>query len=297
MTKKILVIGSSGFIGKHLVWELEKHKDFIVTAADIAVESFSKATSIACDILDAENINTIFEKVKPNFVYNLAGFSNLSYANEHPKKVIELNILGNLNILEACYKYNTERFIYASSAYAVGDAGGFYGFSKAHSEKLVELYQQQFGLNFTILRYGSIYGSTASHNNYIYNLISDAIKSGEINHDSDGEEVREYIHVDDVARLSVDILCDNKYENSHLILTGQERYKRKELFETINEIMGNTLKISYADTTISGRYKSTPYSFKTQQHLKLTANPFVDLGQGLTECIASIQQNEESHNE
>lgn len=58
-----------------------------------------------------------------------------------------------------------ERFIYASSAYALSNEGSFYGISKQSSEKLTEEY---YALKYTVIRYGSLYGERASHNNYIY---------------------------------------------------------------------------------------------------------------------------------
>ena len=64
---------------------------------------------------------------------------------------MELNILGNINILNACLKAKIKRFIYASSAYAMSDKGSFYGISKLTSEKIVEEYAVKFDLKFTDL--------------------------------------------------------------------------------------------------------------------------------------------------
>ena len=107
----------------------------------------------------------------------------------------------------------------------------------------------------------------------------------------DGEDLREYIHAGDAAKLSVDIIEDKKYENDHIILTGTERLKRIELITMINEIMNNQLKVKQLSDKNIGHYKITPYSYHPTVAKKLVANPFIDLGQGLLKCILEINKN------
>ena len=199
--------------------------------------------------------------------------------------------MGNLNILEACKGIGSiDRFVYASSAYALSSDGSFYGISKQTSEKLTEEYYKKYGLKYTVIRYGSLYGERASHNNYIYKLLRNALQSGELHYKGDGEDLREYIHAADGAKLSVDILEDRQYENEHIILTGTERLKRIELITMINEIMENKLKVKQLSDKHSGHYKITPYSYHPSVAKKLVANPFIDLGQGLLKCIQEINK-------
>ena len=99
-------------------------------------------------------------------------------------------------------------------------------------------------MDYTILRYGSIYSDRYFENNYIFNLVKTAVKTGEINHPGDGEEIREYIHALDAAKLSADVIEHEEYKNKHLVLTGVERIKRGDLFKMINEILGGSLKIN-----------------------------------------------------
>ena len=86
-----------------------------------------------------------------------------------------MNIIGNLNIMEACHKHNVERFIFASTVYVNSKEGGFYRCSKIACEKYLEEFQRTFGLNYTILRYGSLYGPRADRNNGILKIITKAI--------------------------------------------------------------------------------------------------------------------------
>jgi UDP-glucose 4-epimerase len=175
----------------------------------------------------------------------------------------------------------------------MSDKGSFYGISKLTSEKLIEEYNKKYGLNYTIIRYGSVYSEREFENNYIYNLIKKAILTGKIEHSGDGEEIREYIHARDVAKLSVDVIESNEFENEHLILTGMERMKRKELFDMVNEILGNKLEIKLYNNNYKYHYKTTTYSFTPKISKKLIPNPYIDIGQGILETIKTIYEEVE----
>ncbi len=289
MRRKVVVFGGTGFLGSYLIDELLKN-GYGVVAADINPSKYvDEEYYIKCDILDKKQVNEI---VKGAFVvYNFAGFASLDDAIANPYRAMELNVMGNLNILEACREHHIKRFVYASSAYAMSDKGSFYGISKLTSEKLTEEYYKKFGLEFTIVRYGSVYAERDYPNNYIYNLIKTAISTGEIIHSGDGTEIREYIHAADVAKLALDIIESDAYINEHIILTGVERMHRKELFEMINEIVGGTITISLDNSGYCNHYKTTPYSFMPTRSKKLVANPYINLGQGLIECLKDIENH------
>lgn len=291
--KKVLVFGGFGFLGYYLVNEL-LNRGYHVTVADINKdEKFqSNITYVKCDIINKKNVENVFKKDQFNFVYNLAGFANLDTAIKYPIDTINLNVIGNMHILEECVKNNISRFIYASSAYAMSNKGSFYGISKLASEKIVEEYLKKYSLPFTILRYGSVYSARSYENNYIYNLIKSAVLKGEINHKGDGNELREYIHAVDASKLSVDIIESEDFKNLHVILTGNERMKRSDLFNMIKEILNNKLDIKYKNDGYQNHYNFTPYSFEPSVSRKLSANPNIDMGQGLLECIRSVYKNE-----
>lgn len=287
--KKVIVFGGSGFLGSYVADELAR-KNYDVIIADLHETIYNnKHKFIQVDISDTEKLDEIVSQV--DIVYNFIAVANLDEAIHEPIKTMQINIMGNLHLLEACRKSsNIERFVYASSAYALSSEGSFYGISKQTSEKLVEEYYSRYGLKYTIIRYGSLYGQRASHNNYIYNLLKQAIQSSELKYKGDGEDIREYIHAADAAKLSVNILENRQFENEHIILTGMEKLKRIELLTMINEIMHNKLKITKIDNNNEGHYKITPYSFQPRVAKKLVANPYIDLGQGLLECIQEIYQ-------
>ncbi len=291
---KVVVFGGSGFLGSYVADELTR-RGYDVTIADINSSIYLKENQNfkKVDILDIENIKNIIKDAE--VIYNFVAIANLDDAIHNPLITMNINVMGNLNILEACRNNkNIKRFVYASSAYALSSEGSFYGISKQSSEKLTEEYYKRYGLKYTVIRYGSLYGERASHNNYIYNLLESAIKTGILNYKGDGQDLREYIHAADAAKLSVDILEDIQYENEHIILTGIEKLKRLDLLIMINEIMQNRLQIKQISDDNMGHYKITPYTFHPTTAKKLVANPYIDLGQGLLECIQEIYKQIEN---
>ncbi len=290
MPKKIVVFGGNGFIGSYLIEELLDHGYHVISADLTPSKYVDDRYYTRCDILDKAQVTALVEGA--SIVYNFAGFANLDDAIANPTKALELNVMGNLNILEACKTHHVKRFVYASSAYAMSDKGSFYGISKLTSEKLTEEYYKKFGLEFTIVRYGSVYGERDYHNNYIYNLLKQSVATQEIHHSGDGEEIREYIHAADVAKLAREIIESDDFINEHIILTGVERMQRRELFEMINEILGGSLTINLNDDGYHNHYKTTPYSFHPTRSKKLVANPYIDMGQGLLDCLKDIEENQ-----
>jgi UDP-glucose 4-epimerase len=288
--KKVAVFGGSGFLGTYLVNELVS-RGYDVYSLDLKpAATDSKSTFVEVDILDRDRINNVFEQHQFNIVYNLAGFANLDKAIEFPVETFQLNVMGNLFILEASRLHKVERFVYASSAYAMSDKGAFYGLSKLSSEKVIEEYEKKYDFPFTILRYGSLYSDQDFENNYIFNLIKECISSGKIDHSGDGEEIREYIHAADAAKLSVDVVEKDEFRGKHIILTGVERLKRIELFGLINEIMGGEIEINLKNDGYSNHYKFTPYSFSPEESQRLLPNPYIDMGQGILNCIKKAHE-------
>ncbi len=287
---KILIFGGNGFLGSYTVEECQK-KGHEVYIADINNQYFDDDYFYYCDILDKKKVNKIVSQ-KFDVIYNYAGFASLDESMNEPYQTLNLNINGNINILEACRKYKINHYIYASSAYAMNLKGSFYGVSKLSSEKIIEEYQKRFGINFTIIRYGSVYSERFSSNNYLFNLIKKALNTKHIRHEGDGEEIREYIHASDAGRLSTEILGNDEFLNQHIILTGLERMKRVELFEMIREISGEAIEINLMSNGYHHHYKLTPYQFQPVLSKKMIANPYVDMGQGILEIIQQIKKNE-----
>lgn len=286
--KKILVTGGFGFIGSYVTKDLLA-KGYNVLVADIIEDQkIDGAEFVKCDLRSEDDLKSVFE-YELDTVIHLAGFSNLREAKNNPSLTIALNTLATTQILELCVEKGISKFIYGSSAYANSSKGSFYGISKLASEKIIEEFHEKYKLDYNILRYGSVYSEMDSDNNYVYNLIKTAFEKGEINHSSDGMELREYIHASDVSRLTLKVLENEDYVNQSFILTGLEQFSRLQLFEMIKEISGEPIEIITANKKDENQYNLSPYSFQASRAKKLIANPQVDLGQGLLEIIRKLK--------
>lgn len=282
----VIVFGGSGFLGSYVVDELiaRGHR---VTVFDRQHSDFNnpKAQIILGDILDSAAVAKAVNGHQA--VYNFAGLADLNESVDKPVETIRLNVMGNLNILEACRNRPTERFVFASSVYVHSSKGAFYGASKKASELIIEQYAQLYNLGYTIVRYGSVYGERADETNRIYRIIRQALIEGRVDFPGDGSEEREYIHGRDAAKLSVDILAP-EYRNQNVILTGVERFRYSDLLGMLKEMMNDRIEIKMLDEEYKGHYTLTPYSFTPSVGVKLVNNPSIDFGQGMLECIDRI---------
>ena len=283
---KVSVFGGAGFLGSYVVDELIKCGHAVaVFDRKPSVHLGNRGKMIVGDLMDPKAVS---DAVKGHeVVYNFAGFSDLNQSILQPVETITLNVMGNINVLEACREHKVSRFIYASSAYVFSRKGAFYGISKKCSELIIEEYSKQYNFDHTIVRYGSVYGERADSSNRIYRILRQALTEGKITFAGDGTEEREYIHGRDAAKLSVEILNDD-FRSQHVILTGIERHKYQDLLRLVNEIMDNKLAIELQHQDYRGHYVQTPYSFAPTVGVKLISNPCVDFGQGLLECIETL---------
>jgi len=286
--KKVLVTGSSGFLGSHIVDSL-LNNGYSVIGFDLEEASYNQNLShfFSGDISDYNKLSKAMDGC--HYVYHLAGIADIGESVQDPEKAIKVNILGTHNILKASVEKEIERFIFASSIYVYSELGGFYRVTKQACEKIIDEYQKSYGLNYTILRYGSLYGTRANNFNSIRNMLEEALTNNEIIRRGDGEEIREYINVIDAAKLSVRSL-DSDYINKHLIITGNQSLKIKELLLMIKEIFNNKIKISYKPGDELHHYQITPFSFRSQIAERLTPNTFIDIGQGIMEVLNELAQ-------
>lgn len=222
-------------------------------------------------------------------VFHCAAVADLGEARQDPRRALEVNVMGTLNVLEAAASSGARRFMHASSVYALSSSGSIYRTSKQASERLVQDLSVQLGLESTILRFGSLYGPRSDAHNAIRRMVHQAIRENRIDFWGDGSEVREYIHVRDAASLAV-VALDAQYVDQALHITGQERITTLQLMETINEMLGGVVEITLRDEPFEGRYRLTPYSLETVQGMRMVSTTYVDLGLGLLESLREAQE-------
>ncbi len=292
---KVAVFGGSGFLGSHVADVLTRDGNEVVIF-DLRPSPYLQEgqTMITGDITDKKAVEKAVRGC--DVVYNFAGIADLDRAREKPVETVEINILGNTIILDACQKNRVHRFVFASSFYVYSEAGSFYRSSKQACELIIENYNKVFGLPFTILRYGSLYGPRADERNWIYGILKQALTEGKITRYGDGEEVREYIHVEDAARTTVDILS-KEFENQCVIITGQQQMKIKDLLIMIKEMLGNKIEIEFLPSEFEEHYEITPYCFSPKIAKKITSSQYLDMGQGILQILQDIHQKEFQYKE
>ena len=284
--KKVVVFGGSGFLGSHVADALSD-RGYKVTVFDLNPSPFLRQDQemVLGNILDKNDVIKVCHGA--DYVYNFAGLADINEAKEKPVQTAELNIIGNLNILEGARLAQVRRFVYASTVYVYSSSGSFYRASKQACENFVELFFEKYGLPFTILRYGSLYGRRSDLRNTIHRFIYTALTEGELRYQGTGEELREYIHAVDAATASVQAL-DAAFENQHFVITGSQVSRVKDVMMMISEMLENKIKLTCENLGLEAHYNITPYTFKPKLGKKLVVNPYVDMGQGLLDCIHEI---------
>ncbi len=288
MNKEIIVFGGSGFLGSHVADALSEQGNK-VTIFDLKVSPYLRSDQkmVQGDIEDSE---LIFEVVKgKDVVYHFAGLSDLDDGTVKPIESVVKNIVCTVNLLEAGARAGIERFVFASTIYVYSGLGGFYRCSKQSGELYVEEYQSKFGLNFTILRYGSLYGPRSDERNSICRYLKQGLLDGKIIYSGTGEEVREFVHIRDAAKLSVDILSE-EFKNQHIIISGHHPMKARDMLEMINEILNQDVSVEFAGSFDEAHYNLTPYMFISKIGKKLVSNCYEDMGQGFLECLQEMSR-------
>ncbi len=292
--KRALVTGGSGFLGSHIADTLTE-QGYGVTLFDRSPSAHRRDDQkmVVGDILDAAALEPAVADA--DYIFHLAGLADLDVARKSPIEATRANILGTVNALEAARRAGAQRFLFASTVYVYSRAGGFYRCSKQACEAYIEEYQRQFGLPYTILRYGSLYGPRADESNGVFRLLKQAVEGSRIRHPGRPDDSREYVHVEDAARLSVEAL-NAAFENEHVVVTGHHPIRLRDLFTMFSEILGRALDIDYVEPEEGfedARYRVTPYAFNPQIGRKLTSNYYVDMGQGILQMLDQLHRDPE----
>ncbi len=292
MAKKnnVLLIGGEGFLGSHISNELI-NQGYFVTILDIKKKNILKNKKLKYVQGDVADLKILKKLIKnSSIVYHFAGIASIEYSFQNPSKTINQNIINTINIVELCIKNKVNKFIFASSLYVYNNFGSFYRATKQACELLIQTYADQFKLNYIFLRYGSLYGTNAQEWNGIMNYVSTIYKKKKIIYNGSGNEKREYIHVKDAARISVDILKIKKNNNAYII-SGNQNLTSRELMKMIFEIMGIKENIKFNNKPDRYHYDSTPYRYVPIAATKITANNFKDIGQGIMEIVTDLDSS------
>jgi len=295
----VLVTGGAGFLGSHIADALTA-RGHQVRIFDTRPSSYRQPgqQEFIGDITNADDVSRAVEGC--DYVYHLAAIADLNAAKTRPVDTVRINIGGTLNILEACRIHRVKRLMFASTVYVYSREGGFYRCSKQACESYIEQYRQSYGLNYCVLRYGSLYGLRADASNGVYRFMKQAIQDRKISYGGLATDLRSYIHVGDAANLSVDAL-DEAYADQHLIITGHDGVRVGDLFQMFREMLGYPVQVDYVNsaqqdssTGQGGHYSITPYAFTPRPGKKLTTNHYVDIGQGMLQVLEQVHNEIEN---
>jgi len=290
LLNKVLVIGGSGFMGSHTADVLSDNGKIVSILDKVSSHWLrSNQNMIVGDAMDSDILESSMQDI--DCVYYFAGIADIGEAKSNPYSTIEINIMGLTKALEAAVKNNVKQFVYASTMYVYSSHGSFYRASKQAAEIIIEAYQENYGIDFVFLRYGSLYGPRSQDWNGIKNFARQIVKDGFLEYPGDGSEIREYIHVIDAAKLSVKAL-NEEYKNRAITITGQQAMSVANMFALIFEIEGKEVKVNYLDEhNSSSHYGNTPYRYTPKTSMKIIPTEFVDLGQGLLDIVEEIHNS------
>lgn len=289
-----MVTGGSGFLGHYLIRELLKEGiDTVAYDSNpprYTLDSGAHAdlTRIYGDILDLEKLKEQMDGC--DLVFHTAAIADIDEARRIPIKTMKVNVVGATTCLEAARVAGVRRFLFASSVYTTGNRGSFYRISKKTGESLCRSYHEEFGLEYTILKYGSLYGREANHWNFIYKVCRALLTTGQFDYVSSPDAVREYIHISDAARETVRIAQSPEFANKSVLITGHQRLKMREFFEMVQEIMGRKITINYARPEKQQHYVITPYSFDIDIPVRVNLSKYVDISEGILDCLREVER-------
>ncbi len=220
---RVLVTGGAGFIGSHIVDQLLEKGHEPAVVDDLSSGSRDNLNPEVplhvVDIRDRQSLEKVFEQVQPQWVCHQAAQMSVSRSVREPIFDAEVNIIGLLNVLELAQRGGVERFVFASSGGVLyGDVFepasedhpaapiSPYGITKRAGEDYLRFFSLEHGMQTVALRYSNVYGPRQNPHGEagVVAIFSKKMLAGEqatIN--GDGEYVRDYVFVDDVARANI----------------------------------------------------------------------------------------------
>ena len=272
MTKNILITGGAGYIGSHISEVLlrNKKKIFIVDNLSTGHRKLlnKKAKFFKLDILKDKKIRDIIIKNKIDSVIHLAANLIISEGEKYPKKYFKNNVIGTKNLLKACKNTSIKNFVFSSTAAIYKDGQhkvsensiikpkSIYGKTKIKAEKIIKIFCKKNKMNYCILRYFNIAGSSPTGKIGLVNKSDHLFKNFSIEilkkkpvlkiygnnyNTKDGSCVRDFIHVSDIAQIHYIALQKiNKLGKSKILNCGYN--KGISVLEVAKEFKKQTIK-------------------------------------------------------
>jgi UDP-glucuronate 4-epimerase len=305
---KVTVTGACGFIGSHLARKLIEQGYFVVGLDCLDDNLYSRSVKESrlkllkqLKNFEYSNLNIAKDELDSSikdskFVFNLAAIPGQVLSWTLFDKYAESNILGTKKVIDCCIRNNVVKIIHASTSsvygkFAVGNELqdtkpiSPYGITKLASENLLFALTNDTDLDFTILRYFSVYGPGQRPDMAIHRFLA-AIKKGEpINITGDGTQKRDITYVEDVsdATISAISLTDRKQIFN---ISGGKQFTLNQIIDECFKVSSQKSKVNYVDRPIGDQEETFGDISKARE--KLGFNPIFDIGTGLSNQFASL---------
>jgi UDP-glucose 4-epimerase len=304
---KVLVTGGAGFIGSHIVELLVKKRIPVVV-----IDNFSRGQAnnlhhirkkfvlYELDITSSKLIS-IMEKEKPTHVIHHAAQASVQASIHSPLFDAKANIIGTLNVLEACRQVGVHKIIFASSAAVYGRQEGSlteqcptlpsspYGLSKLTGEQYVKLYKEKFGLDYAILRYANVYGprqSLQGEGGVVSIFINRLLCGEQVSIFGDGTQTRDFVFVEDVAKANLLALVADGSVVANI--STNTAISICDLYKKLVDIIGFNSKLVYEPFRTGDLKSSQLANEKAKQYLGW--QPRFMIGQGLVKTITYYEK-------
>lgn len=285
-----LIIGGSGFLGSHVA-DLASENGHKVKIFDKNPSKYLQKNQqmIVGDIKKINEYKNIFKNI--DIVFNFAGIADINKTKKNPEDTVYENILPLIDILKLCKNFKIKKLVFASTIYVYSQQGYYYRCSKVAAEIYLKEFCKINKLRYGILRYGSLYGPRSNETNGLYKIVSQILKNKSIKYYGTSKSRREYIHVKDAARASLELI-DKKFDNQSVLVTGESSFSIEDIIKIISEIIDKKVRVNYLNKKdkSTGHYQYTPYSYSIEESKKYTLPFHVDIGQGIIDIVRQIKK-------
>ncbi len=253
---RILVTGGAGFIGSHVVDAYLEAGHEVIVVDNLATgrrENVDpRARLVVMDICDPA-LHDLMADVKPRVVNHHAAQPSVKVSVDDPALDARINVLGLINVLEASWQAGVEKFIYIASGGAMYGEPEYlpvdedhpirplspYAITKAVGEHYLRFYEHEYGLRWTSLRYGNVYGPRQDPHGEagVVAIFTEQLLTGQtpVIH-WDGEQQKDFVYVGDCARANL-LVLDGGDGQAYNIGTGHGT-SVNHLYETLLKVMG-----------------------------------------------------------
>jgi len=303
MAENYLVTGGAGFIGSQVV-------DHLISAGKIpiVVDNLSsgkienldpRALFYEQDITDVEMMERVFMLHKPTALFHLAAQISVSKSVREPEEDAMINIIGTLRLLKIAAKYGIKKVIFSSTGGAIyGDDVkkiptdeqelpkplSPYGIAKFSVENYLRFFSNEIGMKYTVLRYANVYGPRQDPYGEagVVAIFSERMLRGqEVDIFGDGECVRDYVFVSDVAKAN--LLALEKCENEIVNVGTGTGTSVNDLFAKMKDLTGYSKEAVHKESRPGDLKKSILDVKKAKSLLNWEAS--VKLEKGLEDTI------------